>query len=90
MADKSNREQSCSPAYGETCCKVEAVISIDERGQMILPKEIRHKAGISAGDKLAVINWEKNGKSCCLTLMKAENLSKMAKDFLGPVLGDIA
>ena len=90
MADKSKKEQSCSPACGETCCKVEAVISIDERGQMVLPKEVRQKAGISAGDKLAVINWEKDGKSCCLALIKAENLSKMAKDFLGPVLGDIA
>ena len=90
MADKGDQKESCSPACGETCCKVEAVINIDERGQMILPKEIRQKVGISAGDKLAVINWEKGGKSCCLTLIKAENLNKMAKDLLGPILNDLA
>ena len=32
------------------CCKVQAVVSVDERGQMVLPKEIREKAGIKAGD----------------------------------------
>ena len=88
MADK-NGEQSCPSNCAETCCKVEAVISIDERGQMVLPKEIREKAGISAGDKLAVINFEKNCECRCLTLVKVESLNKMAKDFLGPVLNDL-
>ncbi len=29
---------------GASCCNVEAVVSVDERGQMVLPKEIREKA----------------------------------------------
>jgi antitoxin PrlF len=52
------------------CCKVESVISIDERGQMVLPKEIREKAKIEAGDKLAVVSWEKDGKVCCRVLRR--------------------
>lgn len=88
MTEKNSEEQSCPSNCAETCCKVEAVISIDERGQMILPKEIRQKAGISAGNKLAVINLEQNCKCRCLTLVKTENLNKMIKDFLGPNLGD--
>ena len=44
------------------CCRVESLVSIDERGQMVLPKEIRNKAGIKAGDKLAVVLMEKEGK----------------------------
>jgi antitoxin PrlF len=74
-----------SPGSG---CRVEAVLSVDERGQMVLPKEIREKAGIKTGDKLALISWEKNGSICCLALMKAENLSGMVKEVLGPLMHD--
>ncbi len=73
----------CTPV---TRCKVEAVLNIDERGQMVLPKDIREKAGIRTGDKLALISWEKNGCICCLALMKVENLSGMVKDVLGPLM----
>ena len=41
---------------GAGCCKVESLISVDERGQMVLPKDLRDKAGIKPGDKLAVIS----------------------------------
>ncbi|MFA4826307.1 MAG: HgcAB-associated protein [Methanoregula sp.] len=73
----------CNPVTG---CKVEAVLSVDERGQMVLPKDIREKAGIRTGDKLALISWEKDGSICCLALMKVENLSGMVKDVLGPLM----
>ena len=63
---KSTRETVCGPpAEGATgCCSVEAVVSIDERGQMILPKEIRDKAGIKAGDKLAIMSMVQEGRVC--------------------------
>lgn len=70
----------------ETCCQVEAVTTVDERGQMVLPKEIREKAQIQAGDKLALISWKKEDRVCCLTLIKVDELSHMVKDFLGPVM----
>jgi antitoxin PrlF len=68
-------------------CIVEAVLSVDDRGQMVLPKDVREKAGIKSGDKLALISWEKNGGVCCLALMKTENLSGMVKNVLDPLLG---
>ena len=68
------------------CCKVESLISIDERGQMVLPKDLRDKAKIKAGDKLALISWEKEGEICCFTLIKAEYLAEGVKDFLGPIM----
>jgi len=72
------------------CCIVEAIVSVDERGQMVLPKEIRDKAQIKAGDKLAVISLENGGrKSCCLILMKAKDLEKTVKDILGPMMEKI-
>jgi len=70
----------------DTCCQVEAVTTVDERGQMVLPKEIREKAQISAGDKLALITWKKEDRVCCITLIKADELNQMVKSFLGPVM----
>jgi len=77
----SSCECGCNPG-----CRVEAVLSVDERGQMVLPKDVREKAGIRTGEKLALISWEKDGSICCLALMKAENLSGMVKDILGPLM----
>ena len=78
-------EYGCAPGSG---CKVEAILSVDDRGQMVLPKDVREKAGIRTGDKLALISWERDGCVCCLALMKVENLSGMVKDVLGPILNE--
>lgn len=92
MTKKKTQEETCVPenspcGYGQgNNCKVEAVLSIDDRGQMVLPKDVREKAAIRTGDKLALISWEKNGSICCLALMKVENLSGMVKDVLGPLM----
>jgi len=76
----------CGPG---TCCNVEAILSVDERGQMVLPKEVRQKAGIGTGDKLALISWERNGEVCCLALMKVRNLSGMVQGILNPLVKDL-
>jgi len=73
-----------------SCCKVESIISVDERGQMVLPKELREKANIRAGDKLAVVSWNKGGEICCLYLIKTEHLAEQVKDYLGPMMKEMA
>jgi antitoxin PrlF len=83
------KESCCGPAALQGCCKVEALVSVDERGQMVLPKEARDKANIHAGDKLAVISWGKGEQVSCLTLIKAESLTDMVKDMLGPVMSEM-
>ena len=50
---------------------------------------VRKTAGIRTGDKLAVISWQKDGKVCCISLIKAEDMIEMVKDKLGPVMKDI-
>ncbi len=71
------------------CCSVEAVVSVDERGQMVLPKDIREKAGIRAGDKLAIVTMRQGGEVCCLSMIKVEALGEMVKGVLGPVMKEI-
>ncbi|OPX79911.1 MAG: hypothetical protein A4E45_00368 [Methanosaeta sp. PtaB.Bin039] len=55
----------------------------------MLPKDLRERAKILAGDKLAVIAMEKDGEVCCLSLIKVEKLESMVKSMLGPVIDGI-
>ena len=66
--------------------RVEAIISVDERGQTVLPKAIRDKFGLAPGDKLAVVTKERDGKVCCIYMFKAEDLMVTMKDRFGPLL----
>jgi antitoxin PrlF len=91
MVKRKDEGVACYSQGGATlsCCKVESILSVDERGQMVLPKEVREKAGIRAGDKLALISWEKDEKICCLSMIKAEDLTGMVKNVLGPLMNEI-
>ena len=53
---------------------------------MVLPKDVREKAGFSAGDRIAVVNWYRDGKVCCIALMPAHQLSDAVQAAIGPVL----
>lgn len=66
-----------------SCCRVEAVVAVDERGQMVLPKEVRRKAGVGPGSKLALALWEKDGAVCCILLTPVEHLDLPLGSFLG-------
>ena len=82
-----NKKKECTTDdQGNCCCNIEAVMTIDDRGQMVLPKEVRAKADIKPGDKLALVAWEEGGKVCCMTLIKVDQLSNMIKGVLGPMM----
>jgi antitoxin PrlF len=70
-------------------CRVDAVVSVDHRGQMVLPKEVREQFGIHAEDKLAVVSWSREDKPCCLTLLKVDELADTIRQTYGPVLREI-
>jgi len=87
---KEKKAACCGPREGiGNCCRVEAVISIDERGQMILPKEVREKANIRPGDKLALVTWGEADNVCCISLIKADEFAGMVKVMLGPMMKDL-
>ncbi len=67
-------------------CRVEAVVGVDERGQMVLPKDLRERLGVKAGDKLALVAWERKGRVCCVSMVKAEDLSGPVREALGPMV----
>ena len=71
---------------GDTSYKIEAIVSIDERGQMVLPKELRDRAGIGPGDKIALVGFEDKGELCCISFFKVDDLSGMVREKLEPVM----
>ena len=71
------------------CCKVDAVVTIDSRGQIVLPKDLREKAKLKPDDKLAVIGCERNGEICCIMMVRADDLGSTVKTMLGPMLKEI-
>jgi antitoxin PrlF len=71
------------------CCKVDAVVTVDSKGQIVLPKDLREKARIKPDDKLAVIGCERDGKICCIMMVKAEELGNSVRIMLGPTLTEI-
>ena len=90
MVRKSNKASYSGPTCERMGCrKVETLISVDECGQMVLPKEIRDKAEIRAGNKLALVSWEKDGKVCCFTFIKAGDFGDMVKGLLGPMMKEV-
>lgn len=87
MAKKKTGPECCDTGRG---FRVEAVVGVDERGQMVLPKEMRKAAGIQPGDKLAVVSWEKGGKVCCISLVKVDEMASMVGSFLGPFMDELS
>jgi antitoxin PrlF len=89
MPKKYKSDFLCSTPSELSCCKVESFISIDERGQMVIPKETRDKAGIRPGEKLALVSWEKDGQVCCISLIKADEFGRMVENLLRPMMKEM-
>ena len=73
-------------ASNRECCKIDAVVSIDSKGQIVLPKDLRERAKLKPNDKLALIGFERDGGLCCIMMVKAEALGSTIKKALGPIL----
>ena len=86
MAKTGSRGPGCVPAGGAACCRVDSLVGVDNRGQMVLRKELRERAGIKAGDQLAVVTWESGNEVCCITLIRVDELGRMARQLLGPMM----
>ena len=68
---------------------IEAILSCDDRGSLVLPKEIRKRLKIKAGEKLALLNIKNDEGDFLLTLIRANSLEGLIKNYLTPVMKDI-
>jgi AbrB family looped-hinge helix DNA binding protein len=72
----------CKDCY----CKINAIVTMDVKGQIVLPKDLREKAKLNPNEKLAIVGVEREGEVCCIVLLKADALGSSVKNVLGPVL----
>ncbi|HSV42794.1 MAG TPA: HgcAB-associated protein [Methanomassiliicoccales archaeon] len=78
---KNKPSKACCP-NGTDEYQVDAIVTLDERGQILLPKGLRDMAGFRTGDKLAVVTRYRDGKVCCLNILKALELSPSAEQLV--------
>lgn len=81
------RSQKKTKTGTAPCCRIEALVSVDAKGQILLPKEVRKKTGVRPGDKLAVILCESGDNVARITLIKADEFAETAREMLGPMMG---
>jgi len=90
MDNKSDQTSCCDSIDTKSgCCNVESVVTVDNKGQIYLSKEIRDKFNIEKGDKLIVVSMYKEGIPCCMNLIKADSFGGMVRSFLSPVMEEI-
>ena len=67
-------------------CRIDSIITMDVKGQIVLPKDLRVKANFKPNDKIAVVTCEKDGEVCCIMMIKAERLAGAVTKTLNPLL----
>jgi antitoxin PrlF len=80
---------NCNTDPSSDICTINAIITIDAKGQIVIPKDLREKANIKPNDKIAVVACEKNSQVCCIMMIKAERLTGAVTETLGPLLKSI-
>ena len=68
--------------------KVEAILTLDARGQILIPKDVREQAQMNVGDKLALISHNHEGKICCLYLIPVNDLSSKTTKLMHHILSE--
>jgi antitoxin PrlF len=77
-----------SKTNSKGCCQIDAVVTVDAKGQIVLPKDLRERADIKPDDKLAVICMKQEDKICCIVMMKTDTLGGSVKRVLGPIFNE--
>ena len=89
----------------ESTYEIEAIVSFDDRGQLVIPKDLRKKFNLKAGDKFALISCVQgvnccdapaDDKSCCdtqdvccFTLINTKQLKGMVSAALSPMMSNM-
>lgn len=72
-----------------SCYEIEAVVSFDERGQLVLPKDLRKKFKLNAGEKFLLASCSDSKGLCCLTLVKTNSINHLVGNVLNPFVQKI-
>ena len=67
----------------KSCCEIE------ERGQLVFPKDVRIKFNLKAGEKFAMVSCVNDKGLCCFTLVKTNAINDLVTKTLSPMLGGL-
>lgn len=70
------------------CLRLEAVATIDRKGQVVIPKHLRDESRIKPRDKLIIMVYESKEGVCCIVLLKAEELAEIATRMITSVFDE--
>ena len=77
----------CSDS-GPQSYEVEAVLTIDARGQIVIPKDVRIRAGINDGDKLVLVSQRNGERICCISIVSANAFSDKMPGLIQSLLSE--
>ena len=75
--------------------ELEAIVSFDDRGQLVIPKDLRKKFNLKAGHKFALISCikssscsdgdcqESKDEICCFTLVSTDQIKTLLPHIIG-------
>ena len=89
----SMKKNKTAPRY-----ELEAIVSFDDRGQLVIPKDLRKKFSLKAGDKFALISCVQcdegdccssssgSKEICCFTLVSTKQIQGILPSLVGHAL----
>jgi len=72
-----------------SCCRVYSIVTVDSKGQIVLPKEVRDEFNIEQNDKLVLVGCGKEKDSCCIVIMKADRINSIMAAMLQPIFREV-
>jgi len=66
--------------------RLQAIVAMDRKGQVLLSKHLRDKARIKPCDKLIIMVSEKEGEVHCILLLKTEKFAETVTRLMNSVL----
>jgi len=74
----------------DTSFQIDAIVTLDDRGQIVIPKDVRKSLNFNPGDKFTLMTCnDSKGNLCCITLLKVDQLRGMVQKVLSPVFSEI-
>lgn len=86
--NKKGTQSKVSKGSDSQSPKVEAILTIDARGQALIPKDVREEAQMNVGDKFALISHNHEEKICCLYLIPVNDLSSKTTKLMHHILSE--
>lgn len=81
--------QASTNSNSNSCYEIEAVVSFDDRGQLVLPKDLRKKFKLKAGEKFLLASCTDDKGLCCFTLVKTNSINHLVGNVLNPLVQQI-